>query len=88
MEFRLLSIADEDNYGFFIANGSLAPLVINGISIGTNMVAGPLPDFAVVEAEDTVFFWWCTNKGIKHLPEDLPIVNVRIAYCSKLTCLF
>ena len=78
LEFRRLNVINEDHYGFFIANGTLAPLSINGVLTGLNTVAGPLPDFAVIEAEDFVFFWWCTGKGVKHLPDDLPLANVRI----------
>ncbi len=78
LELRRLSLHDEDRYGFFITNGSLAPLFVNGISIGMNMVAGPLPDFAVIEAEDTALFWWCTVEGVEFIPKNLPMGNVYL----------
>lgn len=78
LELRRLSLDNEDRYGFFITNGSLAPLFVNGISVGMNMVVGPLPDFAVIEAEDVVFFWWCTVQGVTYIPKDLPMVQVSI----------
>lgn len=78
MELRRLSLDNNDRYGYFITNGSLAPLFVNGISIGMNMVAGPLPDFAVIDAEGVVFFWWCTLHGVTYIPKDLPTVQVSI----------
>lgn len=86
LELRRLSVDNDDSYGFFITNGSLAPLFVNGISIGMNMVAGPLPDFAVIEAEDVVFFWWCTLQGISYIPKDLPTVQVSIF--PSMICVF
>ena len=79
LELRRLSLMDEDRHGFFVVNGTLAPLFVNGLSVGMNMVAGPLPDFAVVEAEDAVFFWWCTIKGVNSIPKHLPTVDVGIS---------
>ena len=71
---RQLKLIDEDRFGFFIVNRSLAPLFVNGVPVGMNMVAGPLPDFAVTKAKDVVFFWWCTLKGINSIPKNLPKV--------------
>ena len=57
LELRRLCLIEEEQYGFFIVSSALAPLFVNGISVGINMVAGRLPDFAVIEVGNVVFFW-------------------------------
>lgn len=59
----------------FILNFDQAFLSINGIPIDMGRVAGPLPEFAVIEINGSLLFWWGTVAAIDFVPADQPAVK-------------
>ena len=43
-------------------------VAINGFHVDQNRIAGPLPDFAVVEVERQSYFWWRTADALDYVP--------------------
>lgn len=37
-------------------------------------VAGPLPEFAVIEIDDSLLFWWGTFAALDFVPREQPAV--------------
>lgn len=76
LHLRRLKRESSREYRYFIVNASLAPLFINGISVGIETVAGPLPDFAVLEIQDAVYLWWGVPATLDYVPDNLPSVSL------------
>jgi len=69
-DLRRLRNTHSGEVGYFVVNQSLKYLAINGTAVSPQIVAGPLPDFAVVSIEDTALLWfgsWQAMNG--YLPE-------------------
>ena len=56
-------------YHYFISNDSEEPFSVNGVPIAKGMVAGPLPDFAVIDIDGFLALWWASQAGIEYVPK-------------------
>ena len=54
-------------YSFFVVNDFDQPFSINGVPIAKGTVAGPLPDFAIIDIDGFFALWWC-SEGIEYVP--------------------
>ena len=52
----------------FVINPGHAHFLLNGVSVDKSMLAGPLPDFAVIEVDDSVAFWWRNCEACDYKP--------------------
>ena len=59
--------------GYFVVNTAPAPFFLNGDNILRDWVAGPLPEFTVIETGDTVLFWWGSEAAVDYSPSGLPV---------------
>lgn len=62
----------------FICNEELELLIINEKVIGRGLLAGPLPEFAVIQINQLVLFWWATLSALNYAP--VKISQVRHAF--------
>ena len=53
---------------YFVANNFTKPIVVNGVSIASRMVAGPLPDFSIVDIGGFLVLWWGSQAAIEYAP--------------------
>lgn len=53
---------------YFVVNKGLGLLSINGICVDPTVIAGPLPDFAVLESGHFSIFWWRTAAALDYMP--------------------
>lgn len=52
----------------FIINPSYAYFRVNGVSVPPSTLAGPLPHFAIIEADNAVVFWWRDREACDYVP--------------------
>ena len=43
-------------------------MAVNGVSIASGMVAGPLPDVAIIEINGFFGLWWGSLEAVKYTP--------------------
>lgn len=55
-------------HGYFIWNDFKVPMAVNGVSIASGMIAGPLPDFAIIEINGFFVLWWGSLEGVTYTP--------------------
>ena len=53
---------------YFVVNKGLGLLSINGVCVDPTVIAGPLPDFAVLESDHFSIFWWRTAAALDYMP--------------------
>lgn len=53
---------------YFIMENEFDHLHINSTKMDPNTVAGPLPDFAVLELRDMSYLWWRTATALEYMP--------------------
>lgn len=53
---------------YFVINQELNFLSINGTVVEPTVIAGPLPDFAVLETGHKSIFWWRTAAAMDYMP--------------------
>ena len=53
---------------YFVMSHEFDHVYINDAHMDPNMVAGPLPDFAVLEFGDISYFWWRTAAALDCMP--------------------
>jgi len=58
--------------GSFIVNEDVQLLAINESAVGTNLITGPLPDFAAITIGHLALFWWRTEAAWKFAPGRAP----------------
>lgn len=56
-------------YDYFILNDFEEPFSVNGVPIAKGMVAGPLPDFAIIDIGGFFVLWWASQAGVEYVPE-------------------
>ncbi len=56
-------------YHYFFVNDFEDPVAVNGVPVAKNMVAGPLPDFALIDIGGFVIIWWGSRAGVVYCPE-------------------
>ena len=54
--------------GFFIINKDFERFLVNGQVMSRGGVAGPLPDFAVIELDSNAIFWWRNREALSYSP--------------------
>lgn len=59
----------------FIVNFDRTSLSINGIPIGSSTLAGPLPEFAVIEIQGSLLFWWGSAAALEFVPDEQSAVR-------------
>lgn len=64
------TIPDIAEQGFFVINKSREEILINGQVMKTGAIVGPLTDFAVIEKNETVIFWWRNKQALEYTPGD------------------
>lgn len=64
------TIPDIAEQGFFVINKSREQIFINGQVMKTGAIVGPLTDFAVIEKNETVIFWWRNKQALEYIPGD------------------
>jgi len=52
----------------FIINPSYAYFRVNDVSVPPSTLAGPLPHFAIIEADNAVAFWWRDREACDYVP--------------------
>ncbi|KAL8635171.1 MAG: hypothetical protein Q9228_007314 [Teloschistes exilis] len=67
---------EEDTPRFYMRYEMPAAVKVNGDictheSGDGNFAIGPLPDYAIIEIDTAVIFWWKSAEGTEYLPEDL-----------------
>ena len=55
-------------YDYYMMPHNLDDVVINGVYVDRYRIAGPLPDFAVLELEQCSYFWWRTADALEYVP--------------------
>ena len=55
-------------YNYYILNDFEKRFSVNGIPIAKGTVAGPLPDFAIIDINGFFALWWATQEGIEYVP--------------------
>ncbi|MCJ1465431.1 hypothetical protein MMC07_004049 [Pseudocyphellaria aurata] len=60
--------AQPGTFGHFIVNFDQASLSVNGIPIRMGVIAGPLPQFAVVDIDGSILFWWGADTALNFVP--------------------
>jgi hypothetical protein len=55
-------------YHYFFLNDFEEPVAVNGVPVAKNMVAGPLPDFALIDIGGFVVLWWGSRAGVEYCP--------------------
>lgn len=55
-------------YNFFIVNDFEQRFSINGVPIAKGTVAGPLPDFAIIDIDGFFALWWGAQAGVDYVP--------------------
>lgn len=55
-------------YDYFIWNDFKGPVAVNGVSIASDMVAGPLPDFSIIDIDGFFVLWWSSLWGLTYTP--------------------
>lgn len=80
--------AQPGEFRHFIAHFDRTPLAINGIPIGSSTLAGPLPEFAVIEIKGSLLFWWGSAAALDFVPEANSAVRnlYRNFYWSLTNC--
>jgi len=58
--------------GYFLVNEDVQLLAINESAVGTDLIAGPLPDFAAITIGHLALFWWRTEAAWKFAPGRAP----------------
>lgn len=58
-------------------------LVINESVFGQDLIAGPLPEFAIIQIEQTTLFWWRTIGALNYIP---PRDRLVWDYSASLRC--
>jgi len=79
-EIRGIRIPNSDEHAYFFINRYLDFLVINDWAIGRDLIAGPLPDFAINTIGHIAAFWWRSAGDWDYVPE--PRVWCYIPECS------
>ena len=69
LDIRRLINSKNKDVGYFIINTDLQCLAINESAIGINLIAGPLPDFAVITIGRIPLFWWRTQAARYYTPD-------------------
>ena len=54
--------------GYFVVNLNLENLAINESAVSPNLIAGPLPDFALLTIGSIAVFWWRTKSAWDYSP--------------------
>lgn len=54
---------------YIIETGGKISLSINGVPVCINSRVRRFPDFAVIEADGNIFFWWRTQKALNFIPK-------------------
>lgn len=57
-----------DIHGFFLVNLSGGEVKVNHVGIDPERIAGPLPDFAIIEFGEGAAFWWHTRGARSYFP--------------------
>ncbi|KAI4199716.1 MAG: hypothetical protein LQ350_004438 [Teloschistes chrysophthalmus] len=67
---------EEDRPQFYMRYEMPVAVKVNGdlcthTSGDGNFAIGPLPEYAIIEIDTAVIFWWKSEEGVEYLPEDL-----------------
>lgn len=62
-------------YNYFVLNDFGRHLSVNGVPIGDGMIAGPLPDFAIINIDGVFVLWWGSQEGVEYIPETIEEVG-------------
>lgn len=54
---------------YIIETRGQSSLSINGVPVGINSRVRRFPDFAVIEADGNIFFWWRTQNALNFIPK-------------------
>lgn len=74
LEVRVCRNARTGEIGYFLVNEQ-RNLFINENLIARNSMAGPLPDFAVIQVGYWVVFWWRSRAAMGYIPETMSQVS-------------
>ena len=58
---------------YFIMNNGLNGFRVNDWCVGPSVMAGPLPDFAVIQTGQYSYFWWRTAAALDYKPVSGPL---------------
>jgi len=61
--------------GQFVLNGDYHHLVINESVFGQDLIAGPLPEFAVIQIGQHTLFWWRTLRALDYVPHKDALIH-------------
>lgn len=64
---RLSNTEKGGEVGYFIINNDIELLALNESAIGTGMIAGPLPEFALITIGHLVGLWWSTTQALNYV---------------------
>lgn len=56
-------------FSYFIVNDFEQRFSVNGVPIAQGTVAGPLPDFAIIDIDGFFVLWWANQAGIDYAPQ-------------------
>lgn len=70
LDIRRLLNTQSGEAGYFVVNSDLRFLAVNESAVSPNLIAGPLPEFAVISTEEVALFWFHTRQALEeYLPE-------------------
>lgn len=75
LDIRRVPNINNSEVGYFIINTDFENLAVNEHAVGSNLIAGPLPDFAVITLGHAALFWWRTHAAIHYSP------SPRVRFC-------
>ena len=69
IELLPLQSAASGHVDHFVVNRRHPFFRVNGVDVDISMLAGPLPNFCVIEVDDTVALWWRNAAAFDYTPE-------------------
>lgn len=67
LEIRRVENLESNKVGYFLLSAGLDLVAINESAIGANLIAGPLPDFAMITVGDFAAIWFRTLSARKYI---------------------
>ncbi|KAI9884232.1 MAG: G4 quadruplex nucleic acid binding protein [Watsoniomyces obsoletus] len=58
-------------WGFFIVNLTTVDVIVNGVPVKPGRLAGPLPNFAVFQWNNSAAFWWHSLSARDYAPDGI-----------------